>query len=139
MAYLASTHQFSHCAHRLFNGNFRINAVEVINIYMLYAQTFQRLVTGTAHILRCTIHSPSFAGGIRHDTELRCEYDLVTSPSSEGLTNFYFRISIDVCGIKKVDIQVKRTVNQRNCGLFILSTARVDIRNADAHTSESNC
>src|ERR1700704_3599244 len=134
VAHFSGTHQVRHPAYGLLDRHFRIHPMQVIKVNMLHAKPFERFVAGASRILRGAIDTAVLDGRVDNDTELRGE-DYAVTPAGQRLAYFDFRVTVDICGIEKVEPHVQPAKNQLDRLDILSHAARVDIGDADAHAA----
>src|SRR5690349_10326883 len=99
--------EIGHRPNRFFDWNLRVNAMQIIQIDDVDAQALQREIATAACVARAAVDAPVCSGsGSWHDSEFSCEND-VFAAASEGLSNLYLRVAIDVRRVEKVHTEVK--------------------------------
>src|SRR5258708_2790364 len=111
MTHFSGTHQVRHRTYGFLDRYFRIHPMQVIKVNMFHAKPFERFLAGASRILRGAIDTTILHGRVGNDTELSGEDDAV-APASQRLAYLDFRVTVDICGIEKVEPQIQRAMNQ---------------------------
>src|ERR1700722_15302465 len=135
MTHLAGLHQIRHGAHRFLDGDLRIDAMLVVKINMVDAETFETGIAGCTHIRRCSTDAEGRAVGSAHDAELGGQHDLV-APRFQHLSEqaFVGTDPVHVGGVEEVDADIERSIEHVEVRGFV----RWAIKVRHAHAAEAD-
>src|SRR5215468_4014373 len=133
---LALFNQFRHRAYRLFNRNLRVDAVQVVKVDGLHAESFETALDRLAGVFRSAINaSDGGVVGIAHDAELGGQKHLITLPLDRATDQLFIGIwPVYIRRIQKIDAELQRAVN--SCDGFSIVT--IAVKFAHAHAAESD-
>ena len=107
MTNLSLFNEFRHGADGVFDGNFRIDAMQVIKIDVVRLETPQRILTGPRHILRLAFHLASFGPRLAAQVAEFARQDHFAAPVFERLGENLFVVAVVVIGsVDKIDADI---------------------------------
>src|SRR5580765_349788 len=147
MADLALLDQLAHCADGIFDGNFRVDTVQVVEIDVIGLQASYGRLARFRHVLRPSVDISPFCPRPRLTAEITelARQDDLAALSFERLGQQLFIVAVVmVRRIDKVDAEVDGAMNDRDIALRVgvaqLSlkrrTAKTDRRNLQARLAE---
>jgi hypothetical protein len=107
--------EIGHRAHRVLYRHFRIDAVKVIEIDDVDAQTVQAGLAAGLHSLRaCVDFGRRSSTRRRHEAELARQNDLAAAAAdSPTHQRFIGALAVRICGIEQSDAKVERRCSVR--------------------------
>ena len=120
VTHLAGLYQLRHGAHRFLDGDFRIDAVLVVQIDVIDAETLETGIAGLTHVLGCSIDAEGRAVGTARNAEFGGEHDFVAARfqylPEQALVG---TDAVHVGSVEKVDADIERGVEHAEIGGFI--------------------
>src|ERR1700675_1237252 len=136
MADLALLNQFSESANRLFNRRIRIDAVLVVEVKVVDAETLQTCFAGLLHVVRLAVDAAGIGiAGIADNSELCGQHDLVPLALDRASDELFVLVRpVNISGVEKGDAEFERAMNGRD--RFGVVASGVKLRHAHAAEAE---
>ena len=114
VAHLPLPHQLGQRADGVFDRDLGIHAVLVVQIDVIDAETLERCLAASAHVLGAPVDASRLGIGAPHDPELGREHDLVPSARDRLAHELLVGVRpVHVGGVEEVDAQIERAVDGR--------------------------
>src|ERR1700675_4019824 len=115
MADLALLNQFSESANRLFNRRIRIDAVLVVEVKVVDAETLQTCFAGLLHVVRLAVDAAGIGiAGIADNSELCGQHDLVALALDRASDELFVLVwPVTVGGRQKIDTEFDSPLSGR--------------------------
>jgi hypothetical protein len=108
-------HEPRHLADRIFDGRLGIDAMLVIKVYGIDAETTQAGLASRAHILRPSVDAEETAVVAAHVAELGRQNDFIAASFDGTPDEFFVRERpVHVGRVEEVDAQLQRAMNGRD-------------------------
>src|SRR5215510_14624448 len=133
---LALFDQFRHRAERLFNRNLRVDAVQVVKVDVLDAESFETALDRLAGVIGPAVNaSDGGVVGIAHNAELGGQKHLIALPLDRATDQLFIGVwPVYIRCVQKIDAELQRAVNSRD-GFSIVTIA---VKFAHAHAAEAD-
>src|SRR5262245_8741330 len=133
---LAFFDKFRHRADRILNRNLRVDAVQVVKVDSLDAESFETALDSLAGVFGPAVNaSDSGVVGVAHDAELGGQKHLITLPLDCATDQLFIGVwPVYIRCVQKIDAEFQRAVNSFD-GFSIITIA---VKFAHAHAAESD-
>jgi hypothetical protein len=113
VADLALLHELGHRADGLLDRRVGIDAVLVVEVDVVQAETLQRALAGPLDVLGAAVDAAALSiVGVADDPELRREHDLIAAIGDRAPDEALVGVrAVDVGGVEEVDAELERAVD----------------------------